>query len=180
HHEASDTLVIDELGLQHGKCRADIAVINGHLLGFEIKSDDDVLSRLPAQISAYNAVFDRVAIVAGERHISEVCGLVPPWWGIMLCRCGPRGGVQFSTQRRSSANPEVDLPSVAKLLWRSEAAQVLRDRGEEKKTLRSPRHVLYGRLVESLAADELRRVVRRSLRGRTSWRCQTQPSQCDG
>ena len=180
HHASPGTLVVDELGLQHGRCRADIAVINGHLLGYEIKSDDDVLSRLPAQVAAYNGVFDRVTIIAGERHVSEVHDIVQPWWGITLCRCGPRGGVRFTTERRSSANPEVDLLSVAKLLWRSEAAQVLRDRGEEKRTLRSPRRVLYGRLVECLAADELRQVVRRSLRERTNWRCQTQPSQCGG
>jgi hypothetical protein len=37
-HAAPTTLVVDELGLEHGKCRADIAVINGHLIGYEIKS----------------------------------------------------------------------------------------------------------------------------------------------
>jgi len=46
HHVDPDTLVVDELGLKHGKCRADIAVINGHLMGYEIKSDDDSLRRL--------------------------------------------------------------------------------------------------------------------------------------
>ena len=35
------TLVLNELGLRHGKCRADIAVVNGSLTGYEIKSDDD-------------------------------------------------------------------------------------------------------------------------------------------
>ena len=29
HHKNDNTLVIDELGLKHGNCRADIAVING-------------------------------------------------------------------------------------------------------------------------------------------------------
>ena len=30
-HEDSEMVVVDELGLKHGRCRADIAVINGHL-----------------------------------------------------------------------------------------------------------------------------------------------------
>ena len=55
HHATPDTLVVDELGLKHGKCRADIAVINGHLIGYEIKSDDDSLHRLARQVEAYNA-----------------------------------------------------------------------------------------------------------------------------
>ena len=171
HHEDPDALVIDELGLCHGTSRADIAVVNGRLLGYEIKSDDDVLSRLPAQVTAYNAVFDRIAIIAGERHLSKVHRVVPTWWGITLCRCGPRGGVHFITERRSLPNPQVDLLSLVKLLWRSEAAQILRARGEAERALRAPRRVLYDRLVEGLASDELKRLVQLCLRKRTNWRC---------
>ncbi len=46
HHRDPNTLVVDELGLQHGESRADIAVVNGHLLGVEIKSDVDTLIAL--------------------------------------------------------------------------------------------------------------------------------------
>ena len=180
HQEDPNTLVVDELGLRHGTCRADIAVINGRLLGYEIKSDGDGLSRLPAQISAYNAVFDRIGIIAGERHISEVRRLVPAWWGITLCRRGARGGVHFITVRRSCPNPQVDPLSVAKLLWRSEAFQVLLERGAERKALRVPRRVLYGRLVESLPSHELKRIVQLFLRSRTNWRCHAQPFRCGG
>ncbi len=35
-HAQKNTLVIDELGLNHGRCRADIAVVNGHFWGFVI------------------------------------------------------------------------------------------------------------------------------------------------
>lgn len=180
HHENRDTLVIDELGLHHGTCRADIAVVNGRLLGYEIKSDGDVLTRLPAQVSAYNAVFDSVVIIAGERHISAVWRLVPAWWGITLCRCGVRGGVHFITERVSAPNPQVDLLSVTKLLWRSEAIQILQNKGAKGKTLRAPRQVLYEQLAECFPSDELKRIVRLFLKGRTNWRCRTQPSQCGG
>src|SRR5690242_17854466 len=43
------TLVLDELGLRHGACRVDIAVVNGSMHGYEIKSDSDTLERLPSQ-----------------------------------------------------------------------------------------------------------------------------------
>jgi len=55
-HAHVDTLVVDELGLNHGECRADIAVINGHLVGYEIKSNKDSLRRLEGQVNSYNAV----------------------------------------------------------------------------------------------------------------------------
>ncbi|WP_128815240.1 hypothetical protein [Vibrio sp. 624788] len=37
-HEDNQTLVIDELGLMHGSNRIDIAVVNGCIHGYEIKS----------------------------------------------------------------------------------------------------------------------------------------------
>ncbi|WP_283807951.1 DUF2130 domain-containing protein [Bradyrhizobium macuxiense] len=42
-HGDADTLVLDELGLRHGTCRVDIAVVNGYLHDYEIKSDADTL-----------------------------------------------------------------------------------------------------------------------------------------
>jgi hypothetical protein len=47
HHGDANTLVVDELGLRHGTCRVDIAVVNGFIHGYEIKSDADTLERLP-------------------------------------------------------------------------------------------------------------------------------------
>ena len=49
HEDASDTIVLNELGLLQGACRVDIAVVNGSLHGYEIKSEADTLDRLPYQ-----------------------------------------------------------------------------------------------------------------------------------
>ena len=92
HHDDSETVVVDELGLKHGRCRADIAVINGHFIGYEIKSDNDSLRRLPEQIDVYSAVFDRASVIVGEKHACAVKSLIPGWWGLILASQGPRGG----------------------------------------------------------------------------------------
>ena len=97
HHADPSTLVVDELGLQHGKCRADIAVVNGHLIGHEIKSDIDSLDRLSSQVDGYNAVFDRVSVVVTERHLKGAISLVPEWWGVVAAAQGSRGGIHFTT-----------------------------------------------------------------------------------
>jgi hypothetical protein len=39
HMNDPSTLVIDELGLDYGRNRIDIAVINGEMHGYELKSD---------------------------------------------------------------------------------------------------------------------------------------------
>lgn len=71
HHQDPNTLVVDELGLRHGAPRADIAVANGHLLGIEIKSDADTLSRLGSQVDCYSAVFDRAVLVTATRRLFD-------------------------------------------------------------------------------------------------------------
>ena len=170
HHAAPDTLVVDELGLKHGRCRADIAVINGHLIGYEIKSDDDSLHRLAQQVEAYNGVFDRATAVVGRRHLGGVKKLVPRWWGIMVAMEGQRGAIHFETIRRAALNPSADDFAVAQLLWRSEAEEELVKQGFSGRILRQKRSVLYREIVHVLGPRELRNVVRKRLKSRTDWR----------
>jgi len=51
-------LIVEEFGCN--SARIDIAVINGALHAFEIKSDSDSLDRLPSQIEAYQGVFEYI------------------------------------------------------------------------------------------------------------------------
>lgn len=178
-HLCANTLVVDELGLKHGKSRADIAVINGHLVGYEIKSDVDSLYRLEEQIKAYSDVFDRVTVIVGAKYATTICSHIPDWWGVIVAYQGPRGGVSFEHARSTRTNGRVDPFSVAQLLWRNEAAEALSDLGVEQKILRQRREVLYERLADLLSTAELRYCVRESLKNRRNWRCQTRPSQCD-
>src|SRR4051812_4946444 len=83
HKDDADTLVLDELGICEGAARADVAVVNGSLAAFEIKSDRDTLARLPAQAEAYQRVFDQVTIIVGGRYIERIVEAVPDSWGIV-------------------------------------------------------------------------------------------------
>src|ERR1700735_5066660 len=79
-----DTLVVEELGLCQGLARVDVAVINGSIHGYEIKSDQDTLSRLPAQAVTYNRVLDFVTIVVGSCHVQRIRQSIPRWWGLSV------------------------------------------------------------------------------------------------
>lgn len=174
-HAHEGTLVVNELGLNHGRWRADIAVVNGHLIGYEIKSDRDSLDRLTGQVKAYNAVFDRAFVVVGERHVGSVEKHVPEWWGLILSVRGARGAVNFKTLRPAAKNAGIDPISMARLLWHSEAAEVLRARGLSPKILRQPRAILYEHLADTLSISDLRRTVRDYLKKRRNWRCPLSP-----
>lgn len=179
-HAQKDTLVIDELGLNHGKCRADIAVVNGHLIGYEIKSNKDSLRRLDEQVKSYNAVFDKVSIIVGNRYINSIQKHIPEWWGVIVSVRGPRDAVNFDLIREAQININVDPISVAQLLWRDEAAEILSQKNLSPKILRQPRAVLYEYLIDLLDICELRKFVRDYFKKRKNWRCPESPSQYDG
>lgn len=169
-HRNHQVRVIDELGLRHGACRADIAVIGGELRGFEIKGDRDSLSRLLNQVENYSAVFDRATAITVARHAESVIRLLPNWWGIIICERGMRGGISFETERSALRNPDVDPLALTELLWRSEAQAILRDRGIDGSILNRPRRTLYRRLAAELSLGELHREVRKTLVNREKWR----------
>ena len=179
HHRAPDTLVVNELGLRHGSGRADIAVVNGRLVGYEIKSDHDSLARLKKQISLYDAIFDSITIVVGAKHSSVICRRVPRHWGVILARVGKRGGISFQTKRRARANRRVDLLSVAQLLWKIEARDMVREITSSAEVLQLRRRQLYEYLSKNIPANKLRREVRSRLRNRLNWPGRKQSFQCD-
>jgi hypothetical protein len=176
HHGDANTLVLDELGLRHGTCRVDIAVVNGYLHGYEIKSDADTLNRLPGQIEVYSAVLDHATLVVGERHLQHAKEIVPNWWGIKVVIAGPRGGITFKPEQPCQTNPSINPLALAELLWRPEAVEVLRSRGCPSAVLRKSRSFLYSYLAETVELAELRDLVRQQLKDRSNWRGRRSPS----
>jgi hypothetical protein len=170
-HAQKDTLVIDELGLNHGQCRADIAVVNGHFVGYEIKSNRDSLRRLSEQVKSYNSVFDKISIVVGERYSNSIHNYVPEWWGVIVSIKGPRGAVNFDSIRIAQINKNINPISIARLLWRNEAEELLRLKKFPPRVLRQPRAVLYEYLIDTLNIRELRKFIREYFKKRRNWRC---------
>lgn len=170
HAKDPDTRIVEELGLRHGLARVDIAVVNGIIHGYELKSDKDNLKRLPHQIEIYNSVLDKVTLVAGQRHVDEAIELVPDWWGIKIARLKSRCGLEFETYRRARRNPSVDPLSVCKLLWRDEALTLLDEIGKAEGVRHKPRAIVYSRLSQVADLANLQERVRRQLKSRTNWR----------
>ncbi len=172
HHNDPNTLVLNELGIRHGVCRVDVAVVNGSLHGYELKSNMDTLERLPAQIHTYSKVLDKATLVVGERHAARALPLLPEWWGVKIAVLGKRGGITFETSRLAIQNAEIEPLALAELLWRSEVIQLLATKGFQGAALRQARSHLYRLLVEASALDELRDSVRACLKTRENWRGQ--------
>jgi len=164
------TRILDELGLRHGAARIDVAVVNGIIHGYELKSDYDTLQRLPSQMKIYNSVLDHITLVVGQRHINEATDLISEWWGITLVEPCTHDEIRFIEVRKSQENSSQDILAVSKLLWREEALNLLEELGKAEGLRWKPRARVYEKLVEVLDQDLIRCRVRHQLRTRMNWR----------
>lgn len=165
-----DSIVVEEMNLCSGDARIDIAVINGKIHGYEIKSERDTLNRLPNQIDIYNQVMDTVTIVVGRNHLGKVRNMVPNWWGIYTAEMKNNTELKLEIEREPLFNEEVNPYYVAQLLWRDEALEILKEINCAKGVLSKPRDIIWERLVNSLSLEELQKHVRNKLKNRKGWR----------
>ena len=171
-------MIIEELGLCRGIVRVDIAVVNGALKGYEIKSDQDTLKRLSAQAATYSRIFETMTVVVAERHLLTAEALIPDWWGIQVATSHHSSSViTIDHVRGESTNPGVDPGLLVQLLWRDEVLSLL-DQVNASKSVRSkPRRVLWEVLARTVPLPQLQDMVRGCLRSRSRWRIDEQRTQ---
>lgn len=170
HTQDKKVRIIEELGIQHGTARIDIAVINGIMHGYEIKSDKDTLQRLPEQIDVFNSVFDKMTLVVGKNHLYQAINMVPEWWGIIVAKINDNDSVIFNTIRKEEFNMNQNSISVARLLWRDEALKILERNKEADGFYSKPRDLIYKKLADLLDKKTLSGEVRETIFLRTDWR----------
>jgi len=169
-HSGDNVKVFEELGLHYGSSRIDIAVIdNGILHGYEIKSDKDNLERLTDQVSAYNDVFDRLTLVVGKSHIHKANYMIPDWWGLLLAK-ELDGNIVLHEIRRGQENTGQLPESIAKLVWRNEALDILCAMNKHHGVLTKTRDIIHNRMANVMSLEELKAIVIKTLLSRRNWR----------
>jgi hypothetical protein len=149
------TEILHELKIPRPSARIDIAVINGKICGFEIKSDVDSLARLARQERAFSAIFDRVSVVVTARHLEAAKRAIPIWWGIIIAK--PKGSdVSFVHKRVARENRNPNTTALLYMLTRKELIELL-DTNELAQGRRSkPVQYLIDTILDSVAVDEIR------------------------
>ncbi len=170
HPDKSDTLIVEELGLCQGVARVDVAVVNGTVHGYEIKSERDTLVRLKSQADVYSKALEFVTIVAAPAHIVGIKQLVPSWWGIWSAtQIGD--AVRLKEQRQAQRNPSLIADALVQFLWREEALNILLDHNLATGVASKSRRYIWDRLSSHFNVEELGDMVRSKLKQRSSsWR----------
>lgn len=179
-NESEDTMVINELGLKNGVIRADIAVLNGKMIGYEIKTDSDTLKRLPAQVIAYSEVFDKAFIITTHKHLRQVRSLIPKWWGIYQIFESANGSYSFKSIRNGCNNKRQNPFTIAQLLWKAEALEIANSLLQNNLKESITKKEIYQTICKGCCRDDLSKIVIRYLKQRDNWRSNRPlPSQND-
>jgi hypothetical protein len=173
HADQPNTAIFEELGICRGRVRVDVAVVNGTLHGYEIKSDRDSLRRLDIQADFYGKVLDRATLVVGEHHLSDALDLLPAWWGVLLIH--PTASV-----RHGRKNPRKDPRSLVEFLWLEDALALLEKRNIARGVRGKPRRFAWDRICEHFSVDEIAAAVRARLKTRAAMQAPEEPSKCGG
>ncbi len=163
HASSPDTVVLEEFGCK--EARADLAVVNGALHCYEIKSGRDRLCRLSKQIPAYSAIFDNVTLVVERNHLLKAREVIPSWWGIVLAieQCNT---VTFKTIRSGRSNIRLSGIMLAKMLWRDEAIRLLRLQTPRTELAKTPVSEIWQAIAESLPAETISAALRQAIKSR--------------
>ena len=165
HPDTGETRLIEELEICQGVARVDLAVLNGRVHGYEIKSERDTLQRLHSQANVYSQALEFVTIVAAPDHLGKIEKIVPSWWGIW-CADEERGEVRLSCIRTETRNPKLVSLALAQFLWRSEALQILAEHGHARGLSSKSKHHLWFRLTTIFTTDDLCNLSRVCLKQR--------------
>jgi hypothetical protein len=164
YNDKNSDLIVEEFGCNYA--RTDVAVINGAMHAFEIKSDSDTLERLPLQVEAYQGVFQYVSLVCGQRLFDRARNAVPRWWGLQRAQC-KNGEIILQQLRTPKLNPRQNRLALARMLWKTEALACLRKYGHKVVTSRHPADEVFQAVAEcisvSILTDEVRQAIK--LRG---------------
>lgn len=168
HSDQANVKIVQEMGVWAGTVRVDIAVLNGEMAGYELKSDSDTLVRLPLQAEIYSRVFDRMTLVVGDRHFGKAAEIVPKWWGIVKAvEC--MDGIKLRQARPSLKNRAQEPYLIAELLRKDEALLILEQFGLAVGWRSKKVRAIHERLSEELPLRVLRNKVRETLKARTGW-----------
>jgi hypothetical protein len=178
HAGDAQTRIVEEMPVWSGTARIDVAVINGLLCGYEIKSDRDTLERLPLQIKVYGKIFDHVTLVVGAKHAKKSLEMIPAWWGVIVAR-QEDNEVRLFDERIESQNLEQEPALFAELVGKSEALSLLASHGLDRGWRSRPIRDIHQRLADNLPFELLKEGVRETIKKRRGWLRENGPGQLD-
>lgn len=111
--------VIEELRVHNSNAIADVVTIHESLHCYEIKGDNDSISRAVQQAIYYNKSFPKITLVTTKKFEKLALEKLPTFWGIIICKHTSKG-IILSYLRKAINNPLLEKKQALLSLWKSE------------------------------------------------------------
>lgn len=120
-HSLKTATLLTEVAVS--ECKADLVLVNGTTVAYEIKTELDSLDRLSAQLEAYTRAFDEVYVVTHETCVERLAKGLPKDVGLLALT----GRYTLTEVREASSHcDQIDGSVVFDILRRSEYTSIVR------------------------------------------------------
>lgn len=158
----SPVRIIHEFPIPRPSSRIDIALINGRISGYEIKSDVDSLTRLPSQVSSYRKIFEHLCVVTTPQKSRSVLENTPSWCGVLSY--GHDG--QFKILRKTKRNPNVDAECLLYSLSKKELLTISMTAGLNSVKNKNSKSQIISKIVSKISKRSIINNCRDQLKNR--------------
>lgn len=145
------TITIFELNI--GSSRADICMINGKSMVFEIKTEYDTFSRLDNQLSNYLKTFEYVNLIIPESKIEEALNILYKQVGILTYKKNRIGNIEFNEYRSPIYNNKIDHRTQLLQLTKKQLSDILGSNESNKGNM-------IDRILNTKTKDEINEIYR--------------------
>lgn len=153
------SVLVSELTVDNWTHRTDLVLANGRLCGFELKSERDSLSRLPAQIKSFSRHFEKFVLVVAKKFEKRALELIKESNGVGLWIASNNGEITEKIRPRAkSISPEASIS----LITATELRRFLTANGikYQKASHRSDLVNLAKKLPPNVLADGARTAIK--------------------
>jgi hypothetical protein len=143
--------IIHELVLRQGGVRIDLAAVTpDRLICAEVKSERDVLTRLPEQVEAMKRVADAWCVVTTEKHLDK-CRRIAGW-----LHAADEDNLERLSLWRESLSGTCNAPARLDMLWADELRWVARIKGARWPCITAASDTMTGAQVRRAVCSQLR------------------------
>ncbi|MDC5809276.1 sce7726 family protein [Vibrio europaeus] len=115
--------IFEELHIHRGNAIADVVALHKEPHCYEIKGDNDNISRLKKQGYYYDLAFRKITLVTTRKKLNKALAECPHYWGVIIAEID-KETVKLKHYRKANVSPFYSKEVALQTLWKEEMFQM--------------------------------------------------------